>query len=165
MVNWLRTLLLNPITTGCQIDVPGDEVVPQDYAYITPPSIVARLQDVLLGPANDRQSQNIRLWMLLGLIHGTDLEPYALARDSRVTYWPPVDSSMYGKALLGTPSVADMWQSVLTIMTPQTENELFGTDTSGTYADLREIWQNHILFSYRFAAVVLAMAYRLDDSK
>ena len=135
MINHVRTLLLNKN---------GNAVSPDDFAHeFVPPAFLAgplstflrRVHQGLFGTAPDIAGLNFRLRQFAPLLHTAALEPFTLARDKRVTYWPdPV--SLFNIA--HTPQVVgNNNASVNFVITP-------GTELAG--ADNKLLFQWDIIF-------------------
>lgn len=84
MLNHARTLLLN--TEGNQPTVPGDELIPPEFAPVALPTPLQQVRQRLFGVAPDRTMLNYRAFELLTLLHATELEEYVFALDPRITY-------------------------------------------------------------------------------
>lgn len=98
MINQLRTLLLNQPATAIPLsNYPGEEFVPADYMPRTLPDGLATVHKLLFGITPDRAMLNMRLRQLLGLIHSTELVEFVYALDTRVTYWPPKNDSLFSR--------------------------------------------------------------------
>lgn len=122
--NYARTLLLN--VQGQDPGCPGEELVPRRYVPVAVPDYVRMFRAVLFGVSPDRFMLNYRARQLLLLIHGTELQTYLDALDTRVTYDLSdnslFDTSVYGPtvvrqatddvdasiSLLGSPTSPDL---------------------------------------------------------
>ncbi|NDD52785.1 hypothetical protein EBZ39_02725 [bacterium] len=92
MINHARTLLINAPATQ-QFQTPGYEYVPADFVPIPGSDAVQRIRRILFGRNPDAYFLNSRAKELLSYIHGTELESYVTALDSRITYWPEIPTS------------------------------------------------------------------------
>lgn len=83
MINHARTLLLNlPSINSIQ-----EEYIPAEYIPLKLPEELQRIHDFLFDPKSlDEMEYQTRQYMTI--LHGTKLEKYVLALDSRITYWP-----------------------------------------------------------------------------
>lgn len=87
MINHARTLLLN-ISGADTATAPGDEYIPPDFRPVDIDEATAAVRAVLFGPSPDRSLLNVRARQYMTLLHETELAPFAVAFDSRVTYLP-----------------------------------------------------------------------------
>lgn len=94
MINHVRTLLMN--STGTTDPAyPGEEYVPAYTPIIVPPAFKP-IWEILFGYNPDRAMLNYRLHQYMNLIHGTrDLEEFVTTLDSRITYTPFNNNSIY----------------------------------------------------------------------
>lgn len=103
MINHARTLLLNlsgiikPDSTYF-----GEEYVPSGYVKLDYNPRLLLLRSLLFGRNPDRAKINYRLRELLNLVHSIpEFEAYLLNLDSRITYWPSKDASLFQTASYG----------------------------------------------------------------
>jgi len=96
VLNHIRTLLLNRdgTTDGIAADFAAEHV-PRDYTAVSLPIELQRIRRELFGYAPDAVGLNYRLRQFAAILHSPDVEPYTLADDSRVTYWP-ADNVCFG---------------------------------------------------------------------
>ena len=85
MINHARTLLLNVEPRTYNIDLLGEEFIPE-FSAITLPSYLERAHKILFGTDPDKVFLNFRAYELMSLIHRTELAEFAYALDPRVTY-------------------------------------------------------------------------------
>lgn len=108
MINHLRTLLLNISSSDTPPpDYPGEEFVPADYIARTLTDGLKTVHQLLFGIVPDRTLLNFRLRELLGLLHTSELAEFVYALDPRVTYWPPLNNSLFD-LLDGPPVVVNV---------------------------------------------------------
>lgn len=98
MINHVRTLLLNPDTTGTGSSYIGDEFVPSGFSQMNIPSKFDRIRKIVFGASADRAMINYRLATIMPLLHTTELEEFVLRFDSRVTYWPGTSRGIFDAA-------------------------------------------------------------------
>lgn len=98
MINHARTLLLNqnPETAGA--DDIGYEYIPPEFKPVAMPTALATVHKILFGSKPDNYFRNYRAHELLSYVHQTELDAFARALDSRVTYWPTTGNAFYGVA-------------------------------------------------------------------
>lgn len=91
MFNEVRTLLLNVDGTVGYPAGLAAEHIPAEYRAVELPSSLKSLRRELFGHDPDLTGLNYRLRQFAAILHAPDIEPYTLAGDSRVTYWPADD--------------------------------------------------------------------------
>ncbi len=97
MINHCRTLLLNrPGSTVILPNFIGEEFVPIDYVPARLSSQLQLVWDILFGTDPDRAMLNYRLRQYMSILHSTELEEFIYSFDERVTYWPIIDTQLYG---------------------------------------------------------------------
>lgn len=103
MINHLRTLLLNVDgSSRPETGYPGEEFVEPTFKATALTPALLTVRQALFGVAPDRALLNYRLRQLTTCVHATELGEYATALDSRVTYWPVRDPSIFDNLNLGT---------------------------------------------------------------
>lgn len=87
MFNHVRNLLMNINgDSSCFEDVPGDQLIPEDYKQVKLPTYLNVVRSRLFGASPDRAMLNYRVNQLLQLVESTDLNSYVLEKDPRLTY-------------------------------------------------------------------------------
>lgn len=87
MFNQIRTLLMNINgDSSCFEDVPGDQLIPEEYRQVKLPTYLNVVRARLFGSSPDRAMLNYKVNQLLQLIDATDLRGYITAEDPRITY-------------------------------------------------------------------------------
>ena len=102
MINHARTLLLNRAAAP---GTAGEEYVPPDFAPLTLSTVLQQADVALFGDSPDRTFRNVRLRQVLTPPHACELHSYLTDLDSRLTYWPPHDESLFRGLTFGAGAV------------------------------------------------------------
>lgn len=100
MINHGRTLLLNVAGgTRPSPNFPGEEIIPPNFTPRRLSGGLATVQQIMFGTSPDRLMLNYRARQLLSTVHGIpELEQFLLDLDSRITYWPTSNMSLFQSA-------------------------------------------------------------------
>lgn len=76
----------------------GYEYIPPAFKPLVLPTTLRTIRGIIFGQQPDQRFLNLRARELLSYIHQTELAEYLYALDSRVTYWPEPDTSVFNYA-------------------------------------------------------------------
>jgi hypothetical protein len=93
MINHARTLLLNTSPRSAHAQDAGYEYIPHEFIPTTLPNALRVVYRALFGVNPDQRFLNMRSRELMAYIHQTELAEYIYKLDSRVTYWPEINSN------------------------------------------------------------------------
>ena len=166
MTNHIRTLLLNRDGHQYFPGEPLEEYVPPEFRARRVPQDVQRARDLLFGKHPDRTYLNYRVRQAMDLIHGSELESLVLRADSRITYWPHRDAepplTLFRNAVPPGEDFVARLQAVADAVPSIPEWFAAAGEDAET---LRNVWREHPWPFYRYAAMLLAMAYVLDGQE
>src|SRR5271166_5192327 len=102
MINHLRTLLLNESSSTIPLpNYPGEEYVPSGFVSAPLPPFLNDVYVLMFGSRPDRAMKNYRLRELMTILHTSELAEFVYALDQRVTYWPPMNDSIFNGIIAG----------------------------------------------------------------
>ena len=158
MINHARTLFLNR-----QSGV-GDIYVPPSYGVLRVPANLNRFRaSALTGSDNDEFLLNaVASWM--AVLHGPDVEKFALALDNRITYEPTGRKNINTSNTFNLATAASKVVSLSQQMASTGVNGLFypliGYEEE--LLELKELWDNKTRTEERAAAAVYGFIYQME---
>lgn len=127
MINHARTLLLNVASTGgFDVGVLGEEYIHPDFRPVASSEALRFVRRVLFGSAPDRLMLNYRARQLFSLLHTSPYIDHVLALDSRVTYWPGRDTSLFVDNFGNIVTQTNGADSTLTVVGESSSNSASG---------------------------------------
>jgi hypothetical protein len=157
MLNHARTILHNSV----QLDDPCEEYVPPLFIPACIPYPLNQLWNLLYGTSPTPAARCFRTQQLMTLLHGSELEPFVMALDPRVTYWPKINTVWSPSPATLTP-LAEL-HVPLNEFAEQHRALLFSAAKCSRVDDLYQVWTSTLDATVRMGAVVLALIYQLKE--
>lgn len=135
MINHVRCLLLNRSPAEVvPADLPGEAAVDPTYRPIALPGWLQTVRTALFGLDPDRLMLNYRLRQILEVLHATELSSFLSAADSRITYYPFQEATIYESVKGGR-----------VLQKPESVEVFFNGTALTTTAQLRTRWSATVL--------------------